>query len=321
MATLTANQQLTLVELAKRTANKKIETIAERLSEVNEMMMDAVWIEANDLTSHVTTVRTSLPSGTYRKINSGVASEASTTKQIREDIAMLEAFSKVDKKLVDIAPDKAAFRSGEDMAFVEGIGQSMMDALIYGNKATDPEQINGLATRYNALADTNVVGAGGTGSDVSSIWIIQWGMDKAHLIYPKGGMPGGINFEDMGIDVAQDGSSNDYVVYRSHFEVNFGLVVRDDRNVQRIANIETSGSSNIFDEDLLIRRLRNMTNGGKGAVIYANQTILSQMDVAAKDKTNVNYYIENVFGVPTTTFRGFPVRQVDAILDTETAIS
>jgi hypothetical protein len=93
--------------------------------------------------------------------------------------------------------------------------------------------------------------------------------------------------------------------------------------VFRIANIETAAGakSNIFDDDILIRALRRCPANAAGLVIYANRTVLTQMDIRSKDKSNVNYSIADIFGVPTTTFRGFPVRQVDAILDTESALT
>jgi len=100
MAELTVRGQLTLVELAKRTNNKELLTIAEVLNEDNELVQDAVWLEANDITSHVYTRRTSLPTGSWRQINKGVVEEASSTQQIREPIGILEAFSKTDCVLV-----------------------------------------------------------------------------------------------------------------------------------------------------------------------------------------------------------------------------
>ena len=82
MATQTLRTQLTLVELAKRTTDGNILQIAEVLEQTNEMLEDAVWVEANGMTSHVITVRTSLPSGQYRILNDGIPSEASSTRQI-----------------------------------------------------------------------------------------------------------------------------------------------------------------------------------------------------------------------------------------------
>ena len=323
MAELSVRGQLTLVELAKRTNNKELLTIAEVLNEDNEILTDAVWQQANDITSHVFTQRTSLPTGSWRQINKGVEEEASSTKQIREPIGILESFSKVDCVLVDNAPNPVQFRSDEDMSFVEGLSQNMVEKIFYGNLATDPEQLNGLSTResYSALASENVWGGGGTGSDLCSVWIVQWGPRKVSLVYPRGSETMGVKRTDLGKSVAYDGDYNPFMAYWSNFVVNIGLVVHDDRNVQRICNIESSGTTNLFDDDLLIKALNHMPGRGRGAVIYMNETLLSQMDIAAKDKTNVYWTPGNAFGEEVVFFKGIPVRKVDQLTITESEIA
>lgn len=321
MAELDTRGQLTLVELAKRTNNGNLLTIAEVMDETNEILTDAVWQEANQLTGHLITRRHSLPSGSWRRLNKGVDSESSATSQITEAIGMLESYSEVDKKLVDIAPDPKQFRSDEDMAFVEGMSQNLADTLIYGNMGTHPERFYGLATRYNDLSCSNVYSAGGSGSDLTSIFIVQWGVRRVFLIYPKNSKSVGINANDLGEHTALDADSKKYQVYRTHFTVDVGLAIRDERCIQRQCNIETTGSSNTFSDDKLIEMLNKLPYQGKGAVIYCNATVKTQMDIDAKDKSNVNYTAKDIWGVPVTYFRGVPVRQVDAILNTESEVT
>jgi hypothetical protein len=268
-----------------------------------------------------------LPSGSWRKINAGVAKEASRTQQIEEPIGMLEAYSQVDEALVDLAPDPVSFRRSEDLAFIEGMSQTLSTALIYGSHAATPEQFDGFATRYANLTTAgtsavhNVHGGSGTGSDTTSVWLIQWGPDKVHLFYPRNSDTIGLTMKDDGLETVLDASSNPYKAYQSHFKSYIGLCVRDDRCVQRLANIESTGSSNIWSDDVTVRALREMPDGGAGAVMYANRTVLAQIDIDAKDRSNVWYNEKDVWGRPVMTFRGIPVRQVDAILNTETAIT
>jgi len=321
MPVLDVRAQLTLVELAKRTHNKDLLLIAETLNEVLEMLDDAIWIEANGPTSHTHTRRQALPTGTYRKFNAGVPREASAAKQIVETLGMLEAYSVVDKGLVDLAPNAKEFRSGEDMAFVEGLSQTFATTLIYGNMTTTPEKFNGLATRYNSLSLANVDECGGTGETTTSVWVIQWGKTRVFLPYPKGSKTMGVNARDLGeCTVVDAGGTNEYQAYRTHFKMDGGIVVRDDRCVQRVCNIQTTGKTNIFDDDILVGALNRLPAKGIGAAIYANETVKTQMDILAKDKSNVNYTQKDAFGRPVTSFRGFPVRQMDAIINTEDAV-
>ena len=320
-------QYSTLLDMAGRFKDGQIMPIAEVLSNENAILADILFTEANGIANHRVLRRSSKPNGSYRKLNEGVAVEKSITTPDYEGIASLEAWSEVDAALVDMAPDPAGFRRSEDEAFIEGLRDTFVETLIYGNTTTAPEKMDGLAQRITATTSTsingvsNCIGASGTGSDVTSIWVVQWRPRGVYMVYPKGSQAG-LAMEDMGKIRVTDGSSNPYTAYSSHFMWKAGLVVEDDRCIQRIANIETAGASNTFDDDDLLTALNRLPFGGRGAVIYCNRTIKTQMDILAKDKSNVNYNTAGeIFGVPVTAFRGVPVRQVDAILDTETAIS
>jgi len=325
MATLQAYNKMTLLELARRVDPKgNAAVIAEVLDVSNPMQKDAPWTEANNVFSHTTTRRLYLPSGSWRRLNAGVAVEASRTIQVTEGIGMLESYAESDKVIVDAYPNTGEGRMQEAHAFLEGMGQTLASTLIYGNTATDPEKFDGFATRMGALdADGQVIGEGGTGSDLSSIYIVQWGLDTVHMVFPKGNRTMGIEHEDLGEDTNTDSNGLKWQIYRDHFKVYGGLVVKDPRAIARLANIETAGTSNIFDEDNLIT-IANRMKLTRPMVLYCNRTILSQMEVALKDKTNVNFTPakgEGLFGEPVMFFRGHPIRVVDAILSTEAAIA
>lgn len=314
--------QLTLLELAKRSNNGNFLEIAEVLNTINEVLQDAPWVEANQTTSHVGTQRTHLPSGSWKQINTGIAKSASATKQVTEPVGVLEDYSIVDKRLVDLASDPVKFRSDEDIAHVEGMSQTIATGIFYGSVATTPEAFNGFATRYNLLSQASVWGAGGSGSDTTSLWIIEWGPRKVHFLYPKGTTTI-VSTNDLGIRPAYDSSYLPYEAYWTHFAIAGGIYVHDDRCVQRIANIETTGTSSILSDDDIITALNQMPNPSTlgNTKIYVNRTLKTQLEILAKDKTNVNYTSDNAFGVPITRFRGVPVRLCEAIVDTETAIS
>ncbi len=131
----------------------------------------------------------------------------------------------------------------------------------------------------------------------------------------------GLSHRDLGEDTIKDADLNEFQAYRDHFQLHVGLVVRNPRCIGRVANMETTGSSNIFDEDLLIKILNRMPMKGRGAVLYANPTVILKIDIAAKDKGNVWHTITDPFGNEVLSFRGIPIRMVEAITDTETAIT
>lgn len=322
MSTLTPFASYSLAEIAKRTdPNGDAHIIAEVLMQDNEILQDAVWLEANGITTHKSLKRVSLPSGQWRKFNEGVSPENSQTQEIVDNIGMLETVCEMDEALATLHPGGVnAARQQESTAFIEGLGQTLASTMFYGNTGTDPEKFLGLHPRYNLTSKSNVIGASGTGSDTASVWIVQWGPTTAHMVYPRGSKAG-ISRADMGIVSLTDTNGKKYRGYQEFYRMQCGLVVRDDRCIQRIANIETSGSSNIIDEDYIIRALNRMPKRGAGARIYMNTTLATQLDIIAKDKTNVNYTSAEIFGRPVTLFRGVPIRICDQLVNTETAIS
>lgn len=336
MTEFNTRDQLTLDQLAKRTNFGALQAIVEVLLTSEEWIQDAIWVQANQPMSHITTQRTSVPTGTWRAINEGVAPEASSTNQITEGIGILEAYSRVDVLLAQLSGNQNEFRSGEDKAFIQGLAQELSKVMfnadndgdtttIYGDTQISPARFNGLPARLDDLNLFNVYDAGAiTNTDDTSIYIVQWGPDKVHMTYPKGSPTMGVVHENLGEQTIEVGGSYGspklMQALVSHFKINAGLVVRDDRCIRRIANLRTEiaatmsfGSSTATIHHKMIEALNALPYQGAGARIYCNNNTKTQMDIFAVDKTNVLYTIENWSGRPTTMFRGVPVRRVDAI--------
>ena len=316
---------LTLLELANRKDPDGAQAkIAEILTMENEILIDAIWLEANNTTHHQVTRRYSLPTGAWRQLNSGVPTEASRTIVANEPIGMLESYSEPDKKLVDMAPNPKGFRMSEASSFIEGMSQTLADTVMYGNHLTDVEQFTGLSPRMASLAITNNVLNNGTasGSTNTSVFIVQWGDNKVFMTYPKGIPSNGIvKHEDLGVHTILDAADTTHLkkfqAYRDHFEINAGLVVKDPRCIGRICNISTATA---LDEDYLITLLNRMPQSGRGAKIYVNTRVKTQMEIALKDKANVFYTAkkgEGLAGEEVLYFRGNAIRKVEAIIDTE----
>ena len=91
----------TLADFAARLDgnDKVVADIVEILGEENEVLQDMTFVEANEYTSHRTTVRSGLPQGTWRKLNYGVQPEKSQTVPVRDTMGMLESYAEVDKSL------------------------------------------------------------------------------------------------------------------------------------------------------------------------------------------------------------------------------
>jgi hypothetical protein len=323
MATLDVNAQLTLLSVMNREGTSgNTYTIGELLSQTNEFINDWVWTEGNGTAGHEFGQRIALPAGSWRKMNDGVAKESSQVRPVSEAFGLLEAHSEVDKALVGKARDPQTFRFNEDLGFVQGLGNTIASTFIYGNPATEPGQWKGLAPRLDSIETNRVINSGGTGSDLSSAFIVEWGINAAFMAYPFGSGSAGLGMEDMGTHrVEGQTSGTHFYAMVTRFMSEGCLCVKDPaRNIFRVANIESSGTTNTLDDDDLLTLL-NRTSGLGSPVIYVNRTIRTQLDILAKDKTNAYYTADDVFGRPTLFFRGVPVRTMESILDTETALT
>jgi len=327
MATLTPNAQLSFLELAKRTKDGGLVDIAEVINAANPMIQDIPWKQANfNLMSEKITRRVSLPSGTFRQINAGVAKEASTTQVVVEPTALLEARSEIDEAIVDNSPNGNQLRRDEDIAFVEGLGQAVGQTFISGTTTAQPERINGLEQRLNSLSQKTVIDNGGA-SNLTSIYVVDWGIRKCYGIFPAaGGDRGrfGLSVVNKGKEPLVDSNSNTYYGYVTQFKWYIGLAVRDEDAIGRLANIESSGASNIFDEDKLIELLNIGRFSPATTRIYANQQIFTQAQIRLKDKGNVNWSVaQGLSGVPVMQFGGVPMRKIENTLltNSETVVS
>jgi hypothetical protein len=323
MATLNAIDQLSPLEVARRQANGETRKIIEALSETNEILIDAPILEANDGTVNNTTVRTVIPSGTRRLYNEDILSHASKTKLIQDYIEMLEDYSDVDADLADHAPSRDALLQSESEAFLQGMGQTQADDIVYGNRAADPAQITGFQPRYNALASGSVVApATAASSNGTSLWMVKWGPQTCHLIYPRGRSSDlGIKREFVG-KVHAPTSNGKHPVYETFFSTHFGLAVKDPRAVKRVANIKTDGTASGEEIVKRILALKNSFPAGQGnIVLYANSIVKTAIEEYLLGRANVNYTVDDPWGRPTTQVFQMRLRQVDAIINTETILS
>ena len=330
MATLSSTNP-TLADVAARLGpDGKIDpNIVEMLSETNEILDDMTFIEANGFTEHKTTIRSGLPSGTWRKLNYGVQPEKSKTVPIKDSLGMLETYAEVDKALADLNGNSAAWRLSEDRAFIEGLNQTMASTLFYGDSSLDPEKFTGLTPRYNLLSaenGINIVDAGGTGSDNASIWLIVWGPNTCHGIYPKGS-PAGLQSRDLGEDTLIDAAGGRYQGYRTHYKWDNGLTLRDWRYVVRIANIDVSDLTKNAASggdliDLLTQAIELIPNLGMGRpVFYMPRKLRSFLRRQIANKVAAaTLTMEEVAGKKVVAVDGIPVRRTDALLLTEARV-
>ena len=332
MATLSTIHP-TLMDVAKRLdPDGKIDTIVEILAETNEVLEDMVWMEGNLPTGHRTTIRSGLPAPTWRKLYGGVQPTKSRTVQVTDTCGMLEAYAEVDKALADLNGNTGAFRLSEDRAHIEGMNQEFASSLFYASEATAPEEITGFAPRYNSLSAENgqniIQNPSIDGSDNATVWLICWGENTVHGIYPKGSM-GGLQMTDKGQVTIEnvDASGGRMEAYRTHYRWDCGLSVRDWRYIVRVQydqeDLKGDNSSGPDLIDLMTQALDvppSLTMGRPA--FYMNRRARSFLRRQMLEKVAASTLtMEQIGGKQVMSFAGIPVRRCDALLNTETAVA
>lgn len=335
MATL-ATTHPTLLDLKNRLdPNDNIASIIEMLAQTNEIIEDMVMLEANELTGHTSTIRTGLPTPTWRKLYGGVQPGKSTTRKVRDTTGMLEAYAEVDKALADLNGNAAAFRLSEDRAHIEGINQELASTIFYGNEGTEPEAFTGLAPRFNsndtsvAMNAENVIASTATpdGNDNTSMWLVVWGPNTVHGIYPKGSKAG-LQMQDKGVVTIEnvDGNGGRMEAYRTHYRLDTGLVVRDWRYVVRIQfdyeDLTKDAATGPDLTDLMVQALEIVPSLSMGRpAFYCNRSVRSWLRRQMTNKTkNSTLTFDNMAGKRVLAFDGVPVRRCDQILLTEAGV-
>jgi len=318
-------------------ANGQIHNIIELMDQTNNILEDILFKEATDLDGNRTALRVKIPTVFYRRLYRGIDVSKSEVSVVKDPVAMIEARAMIDVLLLELhSSQAAAYRQAEAKAFLEAMRQEVATALFYGNVKSNPDGIHGLDPRYAYNDAPNVIDAGGTGNQNTSIWGIVWGENEAHGIFPKDSKMG-LNHKVLPEQDAYDDQGKAFRAVGDLFTWHFGLSVRDWRTVVRICNIDSTklelrkSDPDFIDLHRLTIKAKNKIPVEKLGRMrwYVNSDVMTALELQASDAGNVNlqYRVEDapkggpMFKSRTITeLHGCPIRRCDAILTTEEAL-
>jgi len=332
MTTLTGSYT-TLLDLVKlQQLDGKIATITEILSRACPMMEDMHFQEGNLENGNRTTMRTSLPSGTWVGYNQGWGTGKGTVSTFDDMAKMCKLRSVLDCELAEYGGNMAANRAAVDFPAAMGLTQQLETAILYSNSGTTPDAPLGLTPRYNlttGATGNNIVNCSGTGAtDLTSIWIITWGPQTVFGFYPRGSQLG-LKVEDMGkIQVTDQGNvatAAAYWAYCTEFTWKVGLAVADWRYATRICNIDQAAlvddaASGVDLYDKMITAWYKRPASALGdfgrTFVYCTPTIAEYLHKQALSRAFGGLTPDTVAGAPVTRFMGAPIRISDRIKPT-----
>ena len=321
-----------LIGLQKLSKNNQVINLANVLSESNPILADMPIIQSNEQLGHTGVRVSSLPTPQIIKVGDGHDASKAEWDPFTESISLFKDRIDIPRDALRFQPNKGIdeYRRIRDL-HEEGFGQGVANHLIYGTSVSNPEKFNGLAVRYNTPDATNPISVtngdygvydmAGTGSDTSSIWLIQWDKGKVCGICPLNDPHMGLRVEDKGLNYKTAENSKLREDFRTELEWDLGLLVNDYRAVARIRNIE-SALSNI--DTTLWKKIVEARNNFKGQAtvwLYCSPQIYTHLDIMTADKMNVHYSSDNPWGQRMLMFRDMPIRKCDAILNEETAVA
>lgn len=331
MATI-GNKFVDLIDIYKlQDGHGNYVPVIEILNEMNPILQDAIAVECNKGTTHLHTVRSGLPTVTWGKLYQGIPNSKGRTAQVEDTTGFVEGLSTVDCRLLELSKNKGAVRLSEAMGYLEAMNQEVSEKIFYGNSASDPEEFMGLAPRFNDLSAANggqIIDAGGTGADNTSVWFVSWGDNQCQLLYPAGTMAG-VQREDMGKQRVVDDNGNAYYAEEEKFTWHVGMAVKDWRYVSRIANIDVSnmaaGSVALYD---FMRKaywkLQGRRIPGGSLAIYCNRDVMEALDALNTNAGASDNFTRlkpmEIEGQEVLTYRGIPIRESDAILNNEARV-
>lgn len=178
-----------------------------------------------------------------------------------------------------------------------------------------------------------MIDGGGRGLNNTSVWFVNWADHATSLLYPRG-TKAGVLLEDKGEQSVLDANGDPYFAKVCAYTWHIGLMVKDWRYNARIANIDVADlRDGKIDMWALMRsayyRLQSRRVDARGGrlAIYMNRDVLEILDAQSSDRSllaaNPNYTglsHGQVEGREVQTYRGIPVRECDAILNTEASV-
>lgn len=330
---------LTLSDVAKG-KNAQIGKVAEVLVQSNPILDHIPYMEMNEKTVHIESLRSNLPAVYYRKANQPIPATKSRIEERSFSAAHFESKSQIDVMVAARGgSEKVAFnRWNQAQGHIQAMAQEHADLLIYGSPSEDARKVAGFFDVLSTLTSTEptskqMVNAGGVGSDNTSILFVDWGPNTAFGVYPAG-TTAGLKREDNGkvqiIGTTETSVTGTFWGWEEQFMIDHGLVVKDYRATARVCNIDISdlkaGGTSAADLLKLMTRAHYRIPAAvrtKSGYVYMNSTIASFLHEQALEKVGAGggLTFQNYQGEQVMMFLGRQVIVTDALLNTEATVA
>lgn len=273
----------------------------------------------NDNTGEKVMVRESLPEVAWRMINKGTKPTKTGSKLARYTTGGIEDLSFVDERILNLYKSqgaKDAYRMSEIKGKQIAATNQMSSTIFYGDEKVNPVGFTGLGAFFNTLNGKGmwkeqVVDAGGTGNNLTSIWFIAPGHDSLYGIYPEGTNAGYLYRDNGRVSMLDDEGGKIYG-FEGQINWDMGLAVRDPRYIVRLANVDVTNFNATDFKAKMIDSYDRIFDNRYPIYVLANRKARTYMDIMAANGTNA-FTSKDWYGQQITHYWGSPILLNDAI--------
>ena len=346
MAVNSWGSRITFADAMKTVMNGQYMGFVNTLVESNPIMQDIPVMPGNGILSHEGARLDALPTPEILDIAEGWSSQSVTFDKYKAVISLFKMRLDIPEDILKLQPNRARFRADLEDACGEGFGQGVVNHVIYGTSvgAGNSKKFDGLGT-YRVTPDaTDPISVtngdyatfdagGGTGSDTTSIWLIQPGYRKVFFVTPANDSRNGMDRQDIGrveawtnqVAVIANSSVTRKTRYdiRTEFEQKLGLVMADERALARIRNVPTTQASFTSDLifELIMQAREEVFKGPEPVFAYMNGRLRWILKTLNVNKQNVILDKNNPYDILMNRIGDVYIRPCDALLKTETGVA
>lgn len=231
-------------------------------------------------TSMELTVRTDLPTVSFRNVNEGVAQSKAKWANKTFQTFILDHQISVDVALVNAAKNKGLLLEDHAAGVIEAAIRKIGSQIWYGT-GNDAKGFPGMIAQHSTASTHNTDAGGSTAK--TSVWLVRLGRETVNLLF---GNDQTLRLQDTwDIETVLDGSNNPFKAYTNWMTGRVGLRLANKNSVVRIKNLGTDSGKGLTD-DLLFDALEKFTEyGAEPTHIFMNGRSREQLR-ASRTATN-----------------------------------
>lgn len=317
--------------------NTQINMMIQTIRDYQPFFDRATMVRGNDGQGKKGLIGEKYPEGQLVGINEGWSASNAAGRAVRYPSCVARDRSVIAKLMLEKMPDKErnAYRMRTDQMFIRGLTRGMVKRVFQGDPATDPRDCMGLANivlpdRDNGVWKDSIIDGGGTGSNLTSIYFVNWDPEEMTCFFPQYGGAAGVSMEAIKEPVyVPDKDGKMYPAYVTEFGYDLGVFAGNPEKIVRIANVDpTKFTTDKGATDLLKKfieaRHRLKTSDFSNVGIYCTDQVGLIYDLQLLEKTK--YTLEyKTFGQRESmlSFGGIPIYQygTDVLPSTESKIT